>query len=343
MLFRSFRLWILWCAVLVLNLLVLTRASFHILLLPVFLGMGAVLAGDLRRRFLWPALVICMLSVGWYAKNQAMFGFFGASSWMGSNLWRIASANYAPETLDRLQAQGVLDSVAVERKYFDPPSAFRPFGFDRTSKIAVLARDDYNNINMIDIADMHRRNALRLIRYDPRHYLANVAEAYSFYCRPSFQTRPLATNLRRLPTPIFHLSRLDGRDLAKRLNDRVAGSWTSLYQVLIPLVLLGYFGRALWLCRGQRRHWAALVRAFPAETSAWLLIGYLTAVSIFFEHGENCRFKFPVESLIVCMTLAIPFGRLWREPWRPTGAVPPDPKPGDADGEERASEGGGTS
>lgn len=314
---RNRRLRDLLLCTLVLNLLMLTQASFHILLLVPFLAMGAVLAGPLWRRFLAYSLLISTVTLGWYAKNQVLFGFFGASSWMGSNLWRIASANYSPEELRGFHAQGLLDLAAVERCYFDRPSTFIPFGFDQTSAVPVLSRDDYNNINMIAIAQMHQRNAIRLIRHDPRHYLSNVAEAYGFFCKPSFQTRPLSENTRRLPTPVFNLSLLDGRRLLARANARMGTRWTSLYQFLIPAILLAYVGRAFWRCRFSWRAWVALIRHYPVEVALWSLVLYLTTVSILFEHGENCRFKFPLEPLIICMAIAIPFGRLWREPPSP--------------------------
>lgn len=310
---RSHRLRDLLSCTLALNLLMLTQTSFHPVLLVPFLAMGAVLAGARWRRFLGWSLLISMVTLGWYAKNQAVFGFFGASSWMGSNFWRIASANYSKEQLRGFCKEGIIDLAAAERGCFDRPSKFIPYGFDQTSKVPVLSQDDYNNINMIAISRMHGQNAIRLIRHEPRHYLANVAEAYGFFCKPSFHTRPLAVNANRLPAPVRNLSLLDGRRLLARANERWGTHWTSLYQFLIPLLLLAYGGRALWLCRLSWRSWVALVRLYPVEAAMWFLVLYLTSVSIFFEHGENCRFKFPLEPVIVCMAVAMPFGRLWRK------------------------------
>lgn len=297
---------------LALNLLMLTQTSFHLMLLVPFLAMGCVLAGARWRRFLAWSLLVSAVTVGWYAKNQAVFGFFGASSWMGSNFWRIASANYTREELRGLHRQGVIELAAAERNCFDRPSKFIPYGFDRTSDVPVLSQDDYNNINMIDISRMHQRNALRLIRHDPGHYLSNVSEAYGFFCKPSFHTRPLAVNTQRLPAPLRNLSLVDGRRLLARANERWGTHWTSLYQFLIPLVLLAYAARAFWLCRFSWRSWLALVRLYPVEVTLCFLVFYLTCVSIFFEHGENCRFKFPLEPVVLCMAIAIPFDRPWR-------------------------------
>jgi hypothetical protein len=314
-----------------LNLLMLTQTSFHPMLLLPFLALGALLAGPRWRRFLAWSLLASSLTLGWYAKNQAVFGFFGASSWMGSNFWRIVSANYTREELLALRDAGVIEPAAAERGCFDRPSKFVPYGFDRTSDVPVLSQDDYNNVNMPDISRMHQRNAIRLLRHDPRHYLANVAEAYGLFCKPSFHTRPLATNAGRLPAAVRDLSLLDGRRLLARANERWGTHWTSLYQFLIPLLLLAYGGRAFWLCRFSPRSWAALLRAYPVEAALCFLVFYLTAVSILFEHGENCRFKFPIESVVVCMAVAVPFGRFWRR-----GALP-DPDFGKGAGADDAA------
>lgn len=308
-----------------LNALMLTQTSFHPVLLAPFLALGALLAGPRWRRFLAWSLLASTVTLGWYAKNQVLFGFFGASSWMGSNFWRIVSANYTREELRALCDAGVIEPAAAERGCFDRPSKFAPYGFDRTSDVPVLSQDDYNNINMLDISRMHRRNAVRLLRHDPRHYLANVAEAYGFFCKPSFHTRPLAVNTGRLPAAVRDLSLIDGRRLLARANERRGTHWTSLCQFLIPLLLLAYAGRAFWLCRFSWRSWIALLRAYPVEAALCFLVFYLTAVSIFFEHGENCRFKFPIESVLVCMAVAVPFGRFWRR-----GALPAPEPGGDA-------------
>lgn len=313
-----------------LNLLMLTQTSFHLLLLAPFLAMGAILAGPRWRRFLGYSLLISTVTLGWYAKNKVLFGFFGASSWMGSNFWRIASANYTREELRGFREEGILDEAAVELTYFDRPSKFIPYGFDRVSGVPVLSQDDYNNINMIAIAQMHQRNAIRLIRRDPLHYLANVAEAYGFFCKPSFQTRPLFVNTHRLPGPLYNLSLLDGRRVLERVNARLGTHWTTVWQFLIPALLLAYAGRAFWLCGFSGGAWVAFLRRWPVEASLWFMVLYLTSVSILFEHGENCRFKFPLEPVLVCMAVAVPFGQLWR------GKAPPAEDAAEVRSQERA-------
>lgn len=300
--------------ILVLTILILKRAPFHLALLIPFIGIGCSLAGRQWKRFLAVALVLSLVPFAWYTKNHVMFGFFGTSSWLGSNLWRIATANYSEQDLLALHAQGVIEKVAVERKYFDRPSMFEEYGFDQTSPEPVLSLDDYNNINMIGISKMHQRNALVLIAHDPAHYLRNVREAYSFFCKPTFFTRPLTTNARLLPTYIHDLSYLDGRRLTEHANRHFKTSFSSLYEFLIPLLVFTFAVRLLWCCRLSPRKWLAFIQEHPVMMVMVLLVVFITLISIFFEHGENCRFKFSIEAIIICLGFGLASRSFWISP-----------------------------
>lgn len=300
--------------ILVLTILMLTRAPFHLALLVPFVGIGCILAGRQWKRFLAVALVLGMLPFAWYAKNHVMFGFFGTSSWLGSNLWRIATANYSKADLREFHAQGVIENAAVERSYFDRPSTFEAYGFDETATHPALSLDNYNNINMIDIANMHKRNALALIAHDPAHYLWNVREAYRYFCKPTFLTRPLSTNTRRLPAFIYKLSYLDGRRLTEFANRHFNTTFSSLYEFLIPLLVFTFAGRLLWCCRLSPKMWLAFIQEHSVMTVMTLLVGFITLVSIAFEHGENCRFKFSIEAIIICLAIGLTSRHFWTSP-----------------------------
>lgn len=304
--------------ILVLTILMLTRAPYHLALLVPFIGIGCVLAGRQWKRFLAVALVLSIMPFAWYAKNHVMFGFFGTSSWLGSNLWRIATANYSKAELREFHAQGLIEEAAVERSYFDRPSMFKAYGFDQTSSQPVLSLDDYNNINMIGISQMHKRNAMALIAHDPAHYLRNVREAYSFFCKPTFFTRPLTTNARRLPAFIYNLSYLDGRRLTEYANRHFRTKFSSLYEFLIPLLLFMFAGRLLWCCRFSPKKWLAFIQDHPVMTVMALLVAFITLVSCLLEHGENCRFKFSIEAIIICLGIGLTSRRFWTPPTRAT-------------------------
>ncbi len=293
--------------VLLINLLALTRSAYHIILLVPILVLGGILAGVHWRRFLLYALMLCLPALGWYTKNQVKFSFFGASSWMGSNMWRSVAAEYSEKELHALHEEGVIEADAVARKYFDPPSAFVELGYNKTSDVDVLSRDDYNNINMIDISGMHLRNARRLKKHDPAHYWSNVAQAYRFLCKPSNETRPLTINTHRIMPHVQAASCVNGRKLADALNARFHTRFTSLYMLLIPLPLLVLALRLVIRARLSWRDWIATIRANAVIITMAGLVFYVTAVSCLFEYGENCRFKFSIEAVILMLTVAVCF------------------------------------
>jgi 4-amino-4-deoxy-L-arabinose transferase-like glycosyltransferase len=293
--------------ILLINTLALTRSAYHAILLVPILVLGGIIAGKRWRRFLILALLVCLPTLGWYAKNQVKFGFFGASSWMGSNMWRSVAADYSKKELRALHKEGVIEADAVARKYFDPPSDFVDLGYNKTSDVDVLSRDDYNNINMIDISQMHLRNAKRLKHHDPGHYRANVAQAYRFLCKPSNETRPLTINTRRIMPHVQVASYLNGRKLASALNRRFGTRFTSFYMLLIPLPLVVLVIRALIRARFSWSEWMALIRKNAVIVTMAGLIFYVTAISCLFEYGENCRFKFSIEAVILMLTVAMCF------------------------------------
>jgi hypothetical protein len=89
-------------------------------------------------------------------------------------------------------------------------------------------------------------------------------------------------------------------------------SFTSVYFFLIPAVLLVFMGRAVSLCRFSGRKWLVFLQENSVEVLITLLIFYVTLASALLEYGENCRFKFSIESILLVYCIGIvclPFRR----------------------------------
>lgn len=293
--------------VVLINAIMLTRSAYHAILLLPILVLGSILAGVRWRRFVLLSLLVSLPTLGWYAKNEVKFGFFGASSWMGSNMWRSISSTYSKQDLHDLHKEGVIDHDAAARKYFDPPSKFVELGYDKQSDIDVLSRDDYNNINMVDISQMHLRNAKRLKAHAPDRYFNNVVQAYRYFCKPSNQTRPLFVNTRAIHRHVDIATYVNGQKVAHLINKRRGTQYTSLYMLLIPLSLLALLTRLVIMARFSWRQWIAAIQENAVIITMAGLVFYVTTVSCLFEYGENCRFKFSIEALILMLTVAMFF------------------------------------
>jgi len=317
---REKRLRYLYAFVLGLNLLILTRSLDHVVILLAGIPFACVLAGRDWRRVLVGSILISSLSVGWYGKNKLQFGFFGSSSWSGLGLWKIAVLNYSDGEIERLVEEGIVDPIVADLYAFSKPSRFAEHGFDQTSDVDVLSRDDYNNINIIAVSRMYQESAVRLIAHDPVHYLLNICEAYRTFSCPSSSYQFLSGNAAKMHIHEAISSLIvNGHWLTTRLN-RWLGTdpFCSLLFFYLPASLIIYVVAAVRRCGKSMRNWVQYVRADGVMVFSAFMIAYTTLVSCALEYGENVRFKFLIESVLWAFMVAVAY-RCVRKVW-PGGA-----------------------
>ena len=85
----------------------------------------------------------------------------------------------------------------------------------------------------------------------------------------------------------------------------VSGRRGSLYQVLLPAAALIWFAVLLVLARGSPRDFLRLLRIEAAAVAGWGIVLYATLAGCFLEFGENDRFKFMVEPLLLVLLAAL--------------------------------------
>lgn len=288
----------------VLNLVVLTRALFHPLLLIPAAVLAAILAGAYWRRVLLVTLVISGVSFGWVFKNAVVFGFWGTTSWTGQNLWHIVSEAYPPDELEALAGSGIIPPFAAVVPAFSRPSAYVPFGFDRESESDVLRGDHYNNINILDISDSYLDASLRLIRRNPFRYLTMVAKAYLRYTSPisNYWHEAFVPNVERVePLHQVQTEIIEGQGLFRQFfGYEIDGSFLTL---LLPLILLGYGFMIVWGIGLSPVGWVTTIRQNPLGVYFLCLVVYAVTVSITTEFGENMRFRLLVHYPILLLTI----------------------------------------
>jgi len=282
------------------NLLILTRSAYHLAILAVAVPFVVLLADAKRLKVAVISLAVCLPSVGWYAKNYAKFGFFGASSWTGQGLWRITGKDYPQERKEALLAEGVIEPAAARVHPFTVPSVYQPYGFEKTSDVRVLNNDDFNNINMIEISRSYQRSALGLMRRDPGNYARNVCRSYRFFCVPSSQYPQVSANAEKIPRHEWISSRVfQGQWPCEYLAGHIgADIFGSLLFFVLPLTVLAHLFSALWRCRVSPAAWGAMISRDPVTAMAMFLIVYSTLVCCAAEFGENMRFKFLIEAML---------------------------------------------
>ena len=286
--------------ILVVNLLVLTRSLYHPLILLPCIGLAVWLARGQRWRVLRTALLISLLGFGWATKNAVQYGFWGTSSWGGLNLWHIAADGYSAGRLHDFSLVKVIDPLVVEFGSFTYPSSYQGYGFDKTSDVESLNRNDYNNINMPDIARVYQRSGIALIQYDPVHYLTNVARAYNTFTCPATSFKHNALNAPKIGGLVdFYENTLYGVSAWQARGIELLGTsgGCSVLYAGLPLSLLAFGLLGLVVAGLSWRRWRQFFRQEPVLLLIVAIIFYTTVVGSSLDIGENDRFKFLIEPL----------------------------------------------
>jgi hypothetical protein len=309
--------------VLAVNLLALTRSLYHLIFVAAAVSLIAVAAGRHWKRCLIVSGLISCLSVGWFAKNYAMFGFFGSSSWMGANLWRVVSAGYASGALQELAAQGLVPHAVVDVPVFSPPSRYPDAGgADEAAAADVLSRDDRHNVRYVAISAMYLDAALRLLRHDPMHYVRNLGTAYAVFTEPSSDFVLLRFNASRIA-----LHQRLGSDFVqgRALTRRVGLRGGPFVYFLLPLALAGYVVHAIAATGCRWRGLRDLLGRECVMAYTSLLLVYTATVSVLLEYGESERLKFIVEQPMWAFFLGMAHLSLHRLRRHRPGDVEPGP------------------
>lgn len=285
----------LYCFIGSLNMLILTRSLYHVLLLSVALTLILFLTNPSnRKRTLIIGSAICIIAFGWCIKNYFLYGFFGTSSWYGMGLWKIASHRYNADELKSLVNDGLLDPMVVEKEAFEEPSEYRPYGFDKSSNISALSRDNYNNVNIPDVSRVYGSNASRLIIQQPLRYVRSVYGAYLIFCKPSSQFKHLPLNAVKIKHhKAFYSVILQGRFLMSR-GKIDHGSFLFF---LLPIALALYTLQLFFRVRA-RESLGTFIRNDAIMFWCFILIVYTTFLSCSVEYGEQDRFKFDIEQIM---------------------------------------------
>jgi uncharacterized membrane protein len=283
------------------NILILTRSAYHILLLVPAMAVAWLAVRTEPQRVLTIAFLICLLSVGWYSKNQVQFGFWGSSSWVGMNLFRAAEADYGNNELKALADEGVIDELTGYVKPMARPSVYSEFGYATNSEQPALAGDHHNNQIILTLSPIYMRNAVKLIAHDPMRYANGVAGSILKFAAPSSRYPHLAANAASLGIYESFVSQiLLGQRLFPHEDNEPEGS-ILLFLMPLSLLLYGYLlqrkFRQLWPAGNRLDHVRRQLAPDIAIHFMFLIFAYTLAVGILFEHGENERFKFMIEPI----------------------------------------------
>ena len=266
----------------------LTRSMFHLVYLIAACIPVLVMGPRLRRRTGTAAAVAILLVGGLFVKNLLLFGFFGSSSWMGMNLWKIAPTGGKSEQL----AGSAVARIEPFSPIMDYPETLRrvPAAFADIPALADGSRQNgrpnLNHIGYITVSEAYGQEAAALIKGDLPGYAHMVAKAWGLYLSPA-RIYPLLSPQNK--------AALKGLFLLSAPADP---------RLLVPLGLLlstlGLSGRFFPLAGKHKRTAVPVFYLFCVGT-----VFYTALLGNALEHGENMRFRVQTDPLLYLAALYV--------------------------------------
>ena len=293
--------------------LCLTWAIFHLIWMFAVIGLITMFYRN-RRTLFMASLIPALIVTGWYTKNYFLFGTFSASSWMGMNLAHVTF-------LSPLTSQSVRDQMAGlgELTRYPVAEAFRPIenyqglvAVPKPQGIPVLDEPfksmkspNFNHTFYIQLSELMLQDALRFIRMRPDLYFASVRQGFAIF----FHSSSDYLLLKDKPTPklesfwdrVFY-----GQvsDYQGKLDDRWISNWRYIgWWLVVIYVAVMMYGVKTLIDRNQADRSQTAVIVFMTFT-----ILYFTVLANFFDLGENNRFRFTLDPIVLLL-----FGRLLQD------------------------------
>lgn len=281
----------------------LLHACWH---LSVFAGLAALMALMAQkgaRRMIVAACVLGLLPLlAWYGKNYAVFGFFGATSWAGSNVGQVAATMMRPQQMAELKAQGMVSPdfpllYRMDRVLRYVPPETLPAQMVHPSllpyKYPSQPPDNFNYAGMIAAGKRDLRDGLAIIAHDPWRYGTFIGQRMAVVLRLPSLAYPLVPGLPNLmrDAGLEVTTKLPYQSLPRALRQLLSGGSVLLYGLIPASLLLMAPFASCW----RRREWR------PFALCCLYLAGCLSLLSFLANGFEQERMRFGLEAAYLCM------------------------------------------
>ncbi len=290
-----------------LAMLCLTWSLFHLLWM---LGAAAGLywLWDEKKRVMQAALIPVILVGGWYVKNLWLAGDFTSSSWLGMNLAKISTFRIGEDERRQMVKAGELSQFALLAPFRNPSAYLELLPDTPKTGIAVLdnaetslGRRNHHHLVYAAASREYLKDALAVIVRKPGVYLRAVTQAAYIYFHSASDYEFLEINraqihpLDQMWNRVFYLQWQSGEGAGQRLNEISAAN---LGWLLAAGFVLAAAGGAQYL----RTHGLASAQSIPVLFLLYSIL-FFTLVSISLDLGENNRFRFTIDPLILLLIL----------------------------------------
>lgn len=295
-----------------LAIVVLVRTLFHPLWLVAVVAVVWLLLPGRRRELLVAAAVPVLVVAAFQIKASAQFGETSLTSCTGLSVARTTTYQVPAAERRALVARGVVSRFAILNPFFLPPTdpAFR---HERHRGVAVLDQVrkstgalNFGNAAYLGICSHYLHDGVKIAREKPDALRRGVQEGFEVYGRPA-SDYPLFTKRNRdavhpVERPLSLVLGQVRRDPTSRDFSLGAQAGQIAWVIVIAYVLAFAYGIRTLL---RARRDPAEPRA-GAVTFAYALltIAFVTIVGNVLEAGENNRFHFALDPLVVAILVA---------------------------------------
>lgn len=300
-----------------LGVVALTWSLFHLVWFVLCLTFLLLTRRRLWRRITLAALIPLLCILFWYAKNLVLFGRFTASTWSGMNFSKMTNSMVTPEERRELRSKGLISPVSLVPPFSAIDLYESHLSLPQPRAIPVLDQrlkpsgvPNYNHQAYIETSDRYGSDALEVLKARPQAYLRGLAHSYLTFFIPAgayyflLENRARVNALARAYSVLFH-----GRFFFKLDHGLIRTNPARYYLEELKNVgfwlLAGYllaFGCGVWLVRKGR--WKS-GPTYLGLTFIWLNLVYATIVGNGVEVGENNRFRFVLDPLLIAMLAAV--------------------------------------
>jgi len=330
----------------------LTRSSFHLAWMGAALVFLLAARPRLWRLTLRCSLVPLLLVVAVYAKNQAVFSTFSASSWMWLSLYKMTSYTLLDPSAGALLREGSLSPLALVDAWAEPEryaEVLEPLtGPTPITGVPVLdarrkstGTANYNHLLYLRSLPLRRHDALTLMRRRPQGFAGILAASCVYFVRSpddyfAVETNVAALGLWRSAWEAAVYGALPRRGPGSGELPAPLQHLCILVAVLLLATLLATVVLAL------RRRWRAWSDAEIVFLFLGATVAYASLVSVLFEVTENNRFRVMIEPMLMIAAavllhrLAARLRRWWTKESGPKKSLAPGSAPDSASTAEKS-------
>ncbi len=307
------------------TILVLTRSVFHIIWLIACVGFLLLSTPRVRvaKTFI-VALPFVLIGASWYAKNAWLYGWFTASTAFGMSLAKMTQPVVSQATIDKLIQEGQISQVYLVPRYSPiekyPSSFLQNSPYDHpllTSARKSTGEINLNHYSYIEISKKYQSDVVNIIKHDPVIILKIFSRSVGLFFMPASDYPPfLEPNYSRIAGYDYWWSRLLQLRFAHHTREQLKdNSISMIYKVLN----IGFVNLIIYLF--VLFHLTFSVLQKTKEKSKELLfntfllfnISFLSLICIFFETGENNRFRYEIDPLVWAIFCGVIGGYLYRK------------------------------